>query len=54
MHVVATLNHCAIREIAEALGVAVALNARTALVYSARMMGVVDNRGRPIIGFDAS
>lgn len=43
VHVEAALKHGATREeIAEALGVAVSINAGAALVYSARAMDVVD------------
>lgn len=46
VHVDAALKHGATREeIAEALGVAVALNAGAALVYSARVMDAVNNHG---------
>lgn len=46
VHVDAALKHGATREeIAEALGVAIALNAGAALIYSARVMDAVDNHG---------
>lgn len=46
VHVDAALKHGATREeIAEALGVAVALNAGAALVFSARVMDAVDKHG---------
>lgn len=46
VHVDAALKHGASREeIAEALGVAVALNAGAALVFSARVMDAVDAHG---------
>ena len=46
VHVDAALGHGATREeISEALGVAVALNAGAALVYSARVLDAVDAHG---------